>query len=78
MATRLRRRHQLKRSGGKLSAAVTLGRRGGLRGGPARARSLTPGERTKIARMGARAKNSAATPRRKYRRGTYGAGGKKG
>ena len=35
-------------------AAVALGRKGGLRGGNARADSLTPDERTKIAREAAK------------------------
>jgi hypothetical protein len=35
---------------GKDSAAVSLGRRGGLRGGEARAKSLTPERRKEIAR----------------------------
>jgi hypothetical protein len=36
--------------------AVALGRLGGLKGGPARAASLTPTERTRIARAGAQAR----------------------
>ena len=38
----------------KDQAAVTLGRKGGLKGGRARADSLTPEERKKIARNAAR------------------------
>ena len=38
----------------KDAAAVALGRRGGLKGGPARAESLTPAERKKIAQDAAR------------------------
>jgi hypothetical protein len=37
----------------KDQAAVSLGRRGGLKGGAARAASLTPQERTEIARKAA-------------------------
>lgn len=36
--------------------AVALGRLGGLAGGPARAKQLTADERTKIARVAARAR----------------------
>lgn len=36
--------------------AVSLGRRGGLKGGPARAASLTPGQRQESARKAARAR----------------------
>lgn len=36
--------------------AVALGRLGGLKGGPARARVLTAMRRSEIARMGAKAK----------------------
>jgi len=39
----------------KNPAAVALGRRGGLKGGPARAAKLTPEERSKIAQKAARA-----------------------
>jgi hypothetical protein len=38
----------------KDQAAVALGRKGGLKGGRARANSLTPEERTKIAREAAK------------------------
>ncbi len=41
---------------GKDPAAVSLGRRGGKKGGQARAKSLTPEERQKIARKAARAR----------------------
>jgi hypothetical protein len=41
---------------GKDPAAVELGRRGGLKGGKARAAKLTPGQRTKIAKKAARAR----------------------
>lgn len=37
----------------KDAAAVSLGRRGGLRGGKARAEKLTPEERSRIAKIGA-------------------------
>lgn len=40
----------------KLAAAVELGRRGGLKGGPARASKLTARERTEIARYAAQAR----------------------
>jgi hypothetical protein len=41
---------------GKDPAAVALGRRGGLKGGRARATSLTPEQRSEIARKAARAR----------------------
>lgn len=41
---------------GKDPAAVELGRKGGLKGGRARAESLTPGQRSKIARKAALAR----------------------
>jgi hypothetical protein len=41
---------------GKNAAAVALGRRGGLRGGVARASKLTPEERSNIARLAASAR----------------------
>ena len=41
-------------SSDKDSAAVALGRKGGLRGGPARAAALTPDERVRIARNAAK------------------------
>lgn len=40
----------------KNPAAVALGRRGGLKGGKARAEALTPEERSKIARKAAEAR----------------------
>jgi hypothetical protein len=40
----------------KDQAAVALGRKGGLKGGRARADSLTPAERKKIARKAAKAR----------------------
>ena len=40
----------------KLPAAVELGHRGGLKGGPARAAKLSRIEREKIARLGGKAK----------------------
>jgi hypothetical protein len=39
------------------NAARVLGKRGGKKGGPARARQLTAAERKKIAAMGGKAKN---------------------
>lgn len=41
----------------KLPAAVILGHRGGRVGGPARAKVLTPKERSAIARMGGKARH---------------------
>jgi hypothetical protein len=41
---------------GKDPAAVSLGRRGGLKGGRARAEKLTPEERSEIARRAAQAR----------------------
>lgn len=43
-------------SDGRDLAAVMLGRRGGLKGGRARAKSLTPEKRTEIARAAAAAR----------------------
>jgi hypothetical protein len=40
----------------KDAAAVSLGRRGGLKGGKARAANLSPEKRTKIARKAAKAR----------------------
>lgn len=40
-------------SSGKDPAAVSLGRRGGVKGGPARAAKLTPEQRSEIARKAA-------------------------
>ena len=46
-----------KKQGGSLSnAAATLGKKGGKFGGPARARALTPSERSAIARLGGKAR----------------------
>jgi hypothetical protein len=45
---------------GKDPAAVALGRKGGLKGGKARAAKLTPGRRSKIARTAAQARWAAA------------------
>ena len=44
------------RGDGKDPAAVTLGRRGGLKGGAARKASLTPEQRQEIARLAAQAR----------------------
>lgn len=41
---------------GKNAAAVALGRQGGLKGGQARARKLTPEKRSDIARLAAAAR----------------------
>ncbi len=41
---------------GKDAAAVSLGRRGGLKGGKARAAKLTAAQRTAIAKTGAKAR----------------------
>jgi uncharacterized membrane-anchored protein len=41
---------------GKDAAAVSLGRRGGLKGGKARARALTPEQRAEIARVASSAR----------------------
>jgi hypothetical protein len=41
---------------GKDPAAVSLGRRGGLKGGKARSKSLTPAERSEIAKLAASAR----------------------
>jgi hypothetical protein len=45
-----------KTDGGKDPAAVALGRKGGLKGGKARANSLTPKERSSIAQKAAKAR----------------------
>ena len=47
---------------GKDPAAVSLGRRGGLKGGRARADKLTPEQRREIARKAAAARWSKAPP----------------
>lgn len=55
---------------GKDPAAVALGRRGGLKGGKARAAKLTPEQRSEIARKAAAARwghaadSSAGSPRK--------------
>lgn len=41
---------------GKDPNAVALGRKGGLKGGPARAKKLTPKQRSEIAKKAARAR----------------------
>ena len=46
---------------GKDPLAVELGRRGGKKGGPARAKKLTPEQRQEIARKAARARWGKAT-----------------
>ena len=46
----------------KNPAAVTLGRLGGLKGGKARAESMTPAKRTEIARKAAAARWKRSTP----------------
>lgn len=46
-----------KKTRSKLPAAVILGRRGGVVGGPARARALTPERRRAIAAMGGRSRS---------------------
>jgi hypothetical protein len=48
---------------GKDPAAVALGRRGGLKGGKARAAKMTPEERAESARKAARARWSTDTDR---------------
>lgn len=45
-----------KTANGKDPAAVSLGRRGGLKGGVARAKSLTPKQRSAIAKNAAKAR----------------------
>lgn len=47
---------------GKDPAAVALGRKGGLKGGKARAAKMTPEERSEAARRAARARWSSRTP----------------
>lgn len=48
---------------GKNPAAVALGRKGGLKGGKARAASMTPEERKEAAQRAARARWARETPR---------------
>jgi hypothetical protein len=50
---------------GKDPAAVALGRKGGLKGGKARAESLTKSQRLKIAKKAAKARWSQAAVRTK-------------
>ena len=50
-----------KLSGGKDPKAVALGRLGGKKGGPARAKKLTSGERSAIAKKGGKAKAKKAS-----------------
>lgn len=52
---------------GKNPAAVELGRRGGLKGGPARAEKLTPARRSEIARKAAQARWGNSPVRRTSR-----------
>jgi hypothetical protein len=47
---------------GKDPAAVELGRKGGLKGGKARAEKLTPEQRSEIARKAARARWKTSAP----------------
>jgi len=54
----------LKRENTKDPAAVKLGRKGGLKGGPARMATLTPEQRTELARLGGRAKAALYKKRR--------------
>lgn len=49
----------------KHSAAVYLGKSGGLIGGPQRAKALSASERSKIAKMGGHAKAAASSNRRR-------------
>jgi len=49
---------------GKDPAAVSLGRRGGLKGGPARAAKLTPEQRRESARKAAAARWAKIVPER--------------
>lgn len=51
---------------GKNSAAVTLGRRGGKKGGPARAKKLTKSQRTAIARKGGLARQRKRKHGKRY------------
>ena len=48
---------------GKNPAAVELGRKGGLKGGKARAESMTPEERSEAARRAARARWKNGPPK---------------
>ena len=51
---------------GKDPAAVALGRKGGLKGGKARAAKMTPEERSEAARQAAQARWSSQTKKLKY------------
>ena len=48
---------------GKNPAAVELGRKGGLKGGKARAAKMTPEQRSEAARVAARARWTATPPK---------------
>lgn len=50
---------------GKDPAAVSLGRRGGLKGGPARAKKLSAAKRSAIARKAAKARWKGKKARKK-------------
>ena len=52
---------EVKTDDGKDPAAVALGRKGGLKGGVARAKKLTAAQRTKIARIAATKRWKAVT-----------------
>jgi hypothetical protein len=56
-----------KKAGRKNPNAVALGRRGGLRGGPARAKKMTPEERSESARKAVTARWDKAKKKRKPR-----------
>jgi len=58
-------REQTPEEQGKDPAAVSLGRRGGLKGGKARANLLSPLERHRIAKKAAKAKWAAASAGKK-------------
>lgn len=55
----------MSRSKRKNAAAVALGRKGGKKGGPARAASLTPEERSLSARRAANARWGTAAAKKK-------------
>ena len=54
-----------KRTSKKDPAAVELGRRGGLKGGPARAKKLTPKQRSESARKAVQARWNKAKANKK-------------
>ena len=54
-----------KKTAGKSIDAVRLGHLGGKKGGPARAKKLTAGERSAIAKKGGKAKAAKASPKKK-------------